>query len=408
MTHWRKTLERKLLQLGSTGVLLLLTVSIALAQTTCPALVETALNTVSETCASMGRNQVCYGNTAIDAEFETAEVSFEHPGDRADVVGLQRLATAPLQPETNTWGVAVMAVQANLPDNLPGENATFILFGDTEIAPADAPEGYEAPMQAFSLTTRIGGITCDEVPESGLLVQAPQNTTVNFIINDAEITVGSSALLQVEGDEMSIDTIEGFVEVTSAGATEVVGEGLSTRIRRGQRPQRAAMIRAARVLNAPWRLLPRPVRAAPLVPEGQRVNLNDCLRINRARAMQNAVQVRAGEPIALRFSIPHQSLELARIIQQRTNAQLNINGIATPPYTRIGPWRGENSEYGDHFGIELYWLVDTQAGGNIFITYEMETRSGQPINTGIDGPDADSEPEVIPARQRLFCLLEVV
>ena len=83
--------------------------------------------------------------------------------------------------------------------------------------------------------------------------------------------------------------------------------------------------------------------------------------------MQNAVQVRAGEPIVLRFSIPHRSLELARIIQQRTNAQVNINGIATPPYTRVGPWRGENSEYGDHFGIELYWLVDVAASGNILI-----------------------------------------
>jgi hypothetical protein len=406
MTDWQRKLEQGLIRLGGASALMLLSFSLALAQSNCPALVEQVMNTVNETCASMGRNQVCYGNTSIDAEFATADVNFALPGDRASVLDLQRLATASLQPEANIWGVAVLAVQANLPENLPGQNATFILFGDTEVVPVDAPEGYEAPMQAFSLSTRISGINCEEIPESGLLVQAPQDATVHFLINDVAITVGSSALLQVDADELTVDTVEGFVEVTSGGATEVVGEGLSIRVRRGQRPQRAAMIRAARVLNAPWRLLPRQIRPAPFVPEGQRVNLNDCLRLNARRASQNAVRVRAGEPIVMRFSIPHRSLDLARIIQRRTNARLNINGTPTPPYTRIGPWRGENSEYGDYFGIELYWVIEAPASGNVLVTYEMESLTGRPIQTGIDGPDADTEPEIIPAQQRLFCLLQ--
>src|SRR5215217_7779508 len=89
MIGWQQKVEQVLIRLGSACLLLLLSVSVALAQTTCPALVEQAMNTVNETCASMGRNQVCYGNTSIDAEFATADVNFALPGDRASVLDLQ-------------------------------------------------------------------------------------------------------------------------------------------------------------------------------------------------------------------------------------------------------------------------------------------------------------------------------
>jgi hypothetical protein len=41
-----------------------------------------------------------------------------------------------------TWGVSLMRLQANLPDSLPGQNATFLLFGDVQIenAVTAAPE----------------------------------------------------------------------------------------------------------------------------------------------------------------------------------------------------------------------------------------------------------------------------
>ncbi|MEP7292550.1 MAG: hypothetical protein ABI835_12250 [Chloroflexota bacterium] len=405
--HWRRLLTR----VAGAFVFLLLSVSTGQAQAaiTCPAFVEQALNAVSQTCASIGRNQVCYGNSAVDTQFNaSAQVSFAQPGDHASVLELERLTTAPLLPDENIWGVAVMAIQANLPDSLPGENATFILFGDTEVTPADAPADYNAPMQAFNLETRISGIACAEVPESGMLVQAPEETTVNFLINGVEVKVGSSALLQVDDGEMTIDTIEGFVEVTSGGATEVVGEGLTTRVRQGQRPLRAAITRATRVLNAPWRLLPRQVRAMPPAPDGQIIDLNECFYLNPQRAAQNPVSARAGEAIVLRFSVPHNSLELARIIQRQTRSQLSINGVFTPAYTRIGPWRGASGEYGVNFDIDFYWLFPAPPAGEYRVVLESESLSGRPIQTGVDGPDPDSEPEVIPAQRRIFCLVQVV
>jgi hypothetical protein len=385
----------------------LLSVSFAVAQgTDCPAFVEQAMDTVGATCQNLGRNQVCYGSTSIDAQFDTADVRFDIPGDRAGVLDLQRLVTAPLVPQDQIWGVAVLSLQANLPDSLPGENATFVVFGDTELTLAAEP-GYDAPMQAFTLTTRLSGIECEDMADSGVLVQAPENTTVNFMINGVEVSVGSSALLQVEDGDLVVDTVEGFVQVTSGGATEVVGEGLTTRARRGRRPLRAAITRSRRVLNAPWRLLPRQVRAFPPIPTGQTVSLNDCFYANAQRAAQNPVRVRAGEDVVLRLSVAHASLDIARILQQRTRNQLSINGAATPPYTRIGPWHGESDQYGEFLGIEWYWLIEAPAAGTLRILLESETDNGRPIATGIDGADPDSEPEIIPARRRIFCAVQV-
>lgn len=404
----RRSLGRMVGWLASMVVVALLSVSVAAGQAeTCPTFVEQALDTVGETCGSMGRNQVCYGNNAVDAEFGSADVRFDLPGDRAEVFDLNRLTTAPLQPDASIWGVAVLALQADLPDNLPGQNATFVVFGDTEVMPVDAPAGYDAPMQAFSLNTRIGGVDCEEVPDSGVLVQVPQETTVHFLINEVEVKVSSSAFLQVDAGDLTVDTIEGIVEVTADGTTEVAGEGLSVRVPRGRRPLRAAITRSRRVMNAPWRLLPRQVRAMPPPPDGQIVQLNECLYANVQRAGQNPVSAHTGEAVVLRISIPHESLELAKVLQQQMRSTLSVNGQEMPPYTRIGPWRGERDEYDGHFGIELYWLFAEPVAGDYRVVMERESLTGRPIVTGIDGPDADSEPEIIPPRQQLFCMVRV-
>lgn len=389
-------------------VFVLFSVSLVAAQAaSCPAYVEQALDTVGDTCGTMGRNQVCYGNSAISAEFDAAaSVQFALPGDRASTFDLRRLTTAALQPERSVWGVAVLALQANLPDSLPGENATFIVFGDAELEQAETAPGYEAPMQAFNLSTRITGLDCEEVPESGLLVQAPQETTVNFLINGVEVSVGSSAMFQVEGEDLTVDTVEGFVQVTSGGASEVAGEGVSVRVRRGQRPLRASLSRSARLRNAPWRLLPRRVRVANAVPEGQLVSLNECFYPTPQRAAQNPIAVSAGENVVLRLRVAHQSLDIARIIQRQMQNELRLNGEPLPVYTRIGPWRGEGDEYSGGLGIAFYWLIEAPAVGDLRIVLDQQSLDGRPIRTGIDGPDEDSEPEVIPARRRFFCAVQ--
>lgn len=401
-------MNRTLRRCAALAAPLLISVSAALAQAAdCPAFVDQAINAVSDRCGTMGRNTVCYGNTSIDAEFSRSiDDAFAAPGDTASVIHLQRLATAPLTPEQEIWGVAVLALQADLPDVAAGQNVTFIVFGDAEVTPEDAAPGYEAPMQAFRLDTHFTGINCQDVPESGMLVQAPEATTVSFQINGVEVKVGSTAMLQVDGEDLAVSTIEGFVEVTSDGAMEVAGQGTTVRIPRGRRPLRAALTRARQVLLAPWRLLPRRTRAMPPPPEGQVVSLNDCLYTTAPRSAESPVRILAGEPVALRFTIPISGLALARTLQQQARTTVSINGEPLEMVARIGPWRGSAGEYNENYGMELYWLSPALPVGTARLTIDITSLDGQPINTGVDGPDPDRRPEIIPARRRLFCALE--
>lgn len=123
--------------------LLLLSAGALMAQDeeTCPAIVQQALQAVDDLCALTGRNQVCYGHFLLSAaarEGVSASV-LDSPGDMAGLSQIQSVQLYPMDPEAGTWGVALLRVQANIPDTLPGQNVTFLLFGDTELEPADLP-----------------------------------------------------------------------------------------------------------------------------------------------------------------------------------------------------------------------------------------------------------------------------
>jgi hypothetical protein len=135
-------------------LLLLLSVSTVLAQLTCPQLVEQALAAVDQNCAGIGRNEACYGYNRVEASFsaEIVEGFFSQPADLASVVDLQTIRTAPLDLANDQWGVAVMSLQANMPNTLPGQNVTFILIGDTEVENAVAAEDRFTPSDGVQVT----------------------------------------------------------------------------------------------------------------------------------------------------------------------------------------------------------------------------------------------------------------
>ena len=102
-----------------------------------------------------------------------------------------------LNEDAGVWGVAVMSLQADIPNTLPGQNVTFILFGDVMIENAASDE--QTPMQAFYLRTGIGDVACEEAPESGLLIQTPDGIDeVTFNVNGVDVQVGSTVLFQTE------------------------------------------------------------------------------------------------------------------------------------------------------------------------------------------------------------------
>lgn len=280
---------------------------------TCPAIVERALKAIDNNCADLGRNSVCYGYNQVNALFSEAagEVNFNVPSDKADITALESIETAPLDETNNYWGLALMNVQANVPNSLPGQGVVFMLMGDAKLEnrvnPKDLPgvltepitvrafgdnvrvravphlranvinlladdtelladaqsedgywlrvkttnfEGEEAvgwvnrdvlspneqmdslqhvnpwrmsPMQAFRFTTGMGRPGCAEA-QGALMIQGPNNVTVEIEANGARIRVSSTVLLNAEDGMLKVTTLSGEASVGGM----VVPQGYST------------------------------------------------------------------------------------------------------------------------------------------------------------------------------------
>ncbi|MDX2160365.1 MAG: hypothetical protein SF162_03475 [bacterium] len=191
----------------------------------CPALVQQALDQLNAVCSRTGRNQICYANLRIDAEPQSdiRDFSFEL-GDIAPIRTIASLELSPLDPLRGEWGVALLRAQASLPASLPGQNVSFLLFGDVTLTPETVvnENGFPAYGRAFQLETRVGRTTCAETPTDGLLVQTPDSDQrVALTINDVNLILGSTVLFQaVPNQAMTITTLEG-------GALAETDDGIS-------------------------------------------------------------------------------------------------------------------------------------------------------------------------------------
>jgi hypothetical protein len=215
-------------------LLLLALAPAALAQDDCPAFVTDALQSVESICGPTGRNQACYGNLLLTATLteDARQVSFEKTGDIADVANIQSMQLSALDREAQHWGVVLMKLQANIPDTVPGQNVTFLLFGDVEIVDASRTAGtgtgsdpVYGPMQAFYFKSGFRDRPCQQVPESGILVQSPKNIEITLNINSVDVSLGSTAFLQTGENALRFNVLEGSAEITSEGHTEFVPAG---------------------------------------------------------------------------------------------------------------------------------------------------------------------------------------
>ncbi|MBK8021372.1 MAG: LysM peptidoglycan-binding domain-containing protein [Chloroflexi bacterium] len=189
-------------------------------QATCDELVNLATATVGIACETMGRNQACYGNRLVEVEFNPeSSFVFQQAGDVVDLLALRRLNTSPLNETSTDWGIAILKAQANLPDALPGENVTFLLFGDAELS------NPTSDMRAVKLRTGIAGTTCDEAP-SGVLIQSPSGRQVTMNINGADITLASTVYMTADPNvSMKLSTVDGVAVVSALGETRIVPAG---------------------------------------------------------------------------------------------------------------------------------------------------------------------------------------
>ncbi|MCC7450122.1 MAG: hypothetical protein IT324_22080 [Anaerolineae bacterium] len=194
----------------------------------CQSVLARAVKLTEQGCSATGRNEACYGYTVVHSQLQPgvdeATHRFAVGGDILPVRMLASLQTEPLNAVTGTWGMAVLKMQANLPDTNPGQNVTFILFGDSTLQPDNSRTN------AFYLSTKLGGLTCKQIPQDSLLVRAPSSTRVSFTINGVDITASSIVVLRAApGNVLLARVLEGHVDVTASGVTKslVAGQELT-------------------------------------------------------------------------------------------------------------------------------------------------------------------------------------
>jgi LysM repeat protein len=146
----------------------------------CPALVELALSQVGNNCADLGRNSACYGFNKLTATFNQSvdPKTFTRPADRSDLATFQTIQTAPLDLGLGQWGIAVMNVQANVPETLPGQAVTFLLLGDSDIENAVKPS--DSGVQAVTVILQAAtDLRSSADPASAVIGQLAAGTVVD-------------------------------------------------------------------------------------------------------------------------------------------------------------------------------------------------------------------------------------
>ncbi|NJL95421.1 MAG: SH3 domain-containing protein [Anaerolineae bacterium] len=100
----------------------------------CSQIVQTLLEATREVCDGTGRNSACYGNFPAEAQ-PRADVSgfeFDTVGDVVNIADMASIRLSALDLANAQWGVALLEVQASIPDEVP-ENVTMILMGDVQV-----------------------------------------------------------------------------------------------------------------------------------------------------------------------------------------------------------------------------------------------------------------------------------
>ena len=189
----------------------------ALDSAMCQSVVTQALQVIQDKCSNISRNSACYGNNQIQASFADSDAppTFQTLGDVVALKQITGLVTSPYDETDSTWGLALLKVQANLPDTMPGQNVTFLVYGDTTV------QNTSGDMRVFYFSSGLGSPACTEVPESGIVVQSPNHIQVNFNANGVNIQIASTILLQAVPDKtLEVTLIEGHATVSTSGGSQ--------------------------------------------------------------------------------------------------------------------------------------------------------------------------------------------
>lgn len=220
------------------GVVLLfgLVIGRVAAQADCPSIVQEALSATDQACSTIGRNQACYGNVDLEATAREGveSLTFSQPGDLVNIVDVRQFKLSPLDLTGSSWGVALMKLQANIPDTLPGQNVTFLLFGNVEIENAVEPVSAAAAPDAITLPVTVNGmapfmesLTSTAAPEmlaSGAKATADgrdlTGEMLHIVLDDGRAGWTMTQMVSIEGDVNSLPELDLLSGETTAAAAD--------------------------------------------------------------------------------------------------------------------------------------------------------------------------------------------
>jgi|GEM_PF-2381493 len=166
------------------GLILILFVlsTFVYSQESCESVVNVALERVGINCDITGRNELCYGynNVTITSNSDT-ELAFSEPGDIVPITQVASIATK--VSSEDIWGVALLKAQANIPNSIPGQNVTFVLFGNVSL---DNKSPIGEAITAIVATT--ANLRDTPSTNSNIIGSAPASTEVLAVGRNADAT----------------------------------------------------------------------------------------------------------------------------------------------------------------------------------------------------------------------------
>lgn len=166
----------------------------------CPALAEEVLSQVDDWCSPMERGAACYGTHTVESTtFVVPRPAdfFLAPGDQAALADLREIHPQPWDDAAQSFGVALLNVEANVPNSIPGQSVIFLLMGDARLT-NEVPPGsrQSSPFQSFYFLPGVGQANCYEA-EPMLTIQTPGSITITITLNGVETEMAPGTLLTI-------------------------------------------------------------------------------------------------------------------------------------------------------------------------------------------------------------------
>jgi Tol biopolymer transport system component len=124
------------------------------AKAVCEQMVSQAFADISNNCAGLEPNSICYGSGQVKTTFEdrSPTTTLLQSGDRASLTDLVSVETPALDIEHGTYGIAMLNVQANI-HSAARQSVAILMFGEATLTSAVDDLSLYVPAEAIDIVT---------------------------------------------------------------------------------------------------------------------------------------------------------------------------------------------------------------------------------------------------------------